>query len=85
MKPIPFPEQTMVLADKQEAFRTLPAFQDEEETISLWRLSWRERLKALITGRVWLRQRNCGEPLQPQLLTMDYPFEPTRTHRGSSS
>lgn len=34
----------------------------------------RERLKLLITGKLWLRQKNFGQPLQPQLPTVDTPF-----------
>ena len=74
MKPISFPEQTQVWAENQPPYLPLPAYTDQVETISLWGLSWRERLKILFTGRVWLRQCNYGDPLQPQLPTVDRPF-----------
>lgn len=30
------------------------AYRNEHETISCWRLTWRERLSALAFGKVWL-------------------------------
>ena len=74
MNPIGFPEQTIVWAENQPPYLPLPAYTDERETISLWSLSWRERLKVLFTGRLWLRQLNFGRALQPQALTVDCPF-----------
>lgn len=32
----------------------LPVWTDGEQCVSCWRLSWRERLAALLFGRVWL-------------------------------
>ena len=32
----------------------LPVYTDGQQCISCWRLSWRERLSALVFGRVWL-------------------------------
>ena len=46
------------------------------ETVSLWRLTWRERVRVLFTGRVWVRQLNFGQPLQPQKLSVMSPFLP---------
>ena len=66
MKPIQFPEQTMVWAENQPPYLPLPAYTDDRETISLWALTWRERIRALFTGRLWLRQLNFGAALQPQ-------------------
>lgn len=33
---------------------SLWVFNDESQCISRWKLTWRERLKALIYGRIWL-------------------------------
>ena len=76
MKPIPFPEHTSVWAKDQPPYLQLPAYSNERETISLWALTWRERLRVLWTGRLWLRQCNFGQPLQPQKLSVTSPFEP---------
>lgn len=74
MKPIEFPEQTQVWAKDQPPYLPLPAYSNERETISLWALTWRERLKLLFTGRLWLRQLNFGSALQPQAPTVHNPF-----------
>lgn len=74
MKPIEFPEQTQVWAKNQPPYLPLPAYVDGRDTITLWQLTWGERLRLLFMGRLWLRQLNCGQPLQPQLPTLDSPF-----------
>lgn len=74
MKPIEFPEQTVVWAKDQPPYLPLPAYSNERETISCWQLTWLERLVVLFTGRVWLRLCNFGKPLQPQTLTVYSPF-----------
>ncbi|GAG52146.1 unnamed protein product [marine sediment metagenome] len=75
MKPIEFPEQTMVWAEDQEPYLPLPAYTDARQTISCWQLTWRERLRVLFSGRLWLRLCNFGKPLQPQSLQTESPFE----------
>lgn len=74
MKPCRFPEQTTTWAENQPPYEPLPAFTNERETITLWQLSWIERLWIVLTGRLWLRQLNFGEPLQPQAPTVVRPF-----------
>ena len=39
---------------KEEEVLPLHVFSDGEQCISCWRLTWRERLSALLFGRVWL-------------------------------
>ena len=75
MKPVTFPEQTTVWAENQPPYLPLPAFTNERETISLWSLTWRERLRILVMGRLWLRQLNFGMPLQPQAPSTESPFK----------
>ncbi len=79
MTPIEFPEQTIVWAKNQPPYLPLPAYTDDRETISCWSLSWPERFKVLIRGRLWLRQMNFGQALQPQAPSIDTPFQPTVT------
>lgn len=83
MTAIEFPEQTMVWAKDQPPYLPLPAYTDERETISCWRLTWRERLAVLWHGRLWLRQMNFGAPLQPQAPCVETPFEPASTPGGT--
>lgn len=75
MTPIEFEQANARIAEHQDEYLTLPAFVNETETISLWKLTWRERLSILFRGRLWLRQMNCGQSLQPQLPTVEFPFE----------
>ena len=46
----------------------LPVWSDGEQCISLWQMTWRERLSALIFGRVWL-QVLSGQTQPPVALT----------------
>ena len=74
MKPIEFAEHNVVWAKDQKPLLPLPAYTDKVMTITKWRLSWRERIKILFTGSLWMQQRNLGKPLQAQKPTVDYPF-----------
>lgn len=56
--PVSFTQQNQVLlaAPGTESFvRPLPICRTENELISCWRLSWRERWEVLCHGRVYLR------------------------------
>lgn len=68
MKPVEFPEQTTVWAKDQPPYLPLPAYSNERETISCW------RLRVLFIGRLWLRQLNFGGALQPQAPSVECPF-----------
>ncbi len=74
MIPIEFKQQTTVWAKNQPPYLPLPAFTNEKETISCWKLTWYERFKLLFTGYLWLRQMNFSQPLQPQSPSIDTPF-----------
>ena len=50
----------------------LPAYRNQDLTISCWRMSWRERLRILFTGRSWL---HVYGPQPPIYVGSDYPFE----------
>lgn len=36
-------------------------------------MTWAERLRVLLTGRVFVSQMTFGRPLQPQVLKLDPP------------
>lgn len=75
MIPVKFPEQTVEVAKDQDEYLTLPAYQDEHETISCWELTDEELHQLMTTRRLWIRQMNFGFPLQPQLPQVENPFE----------
>ncbi len=64
MKPVDFKYSNTVLAKPEtwtdEQCGPLPIFRDDAQSISLWTMSLRERLSALIFGRVWVFVYNRG-------------------------
>jgi len=74
MIPIEFSEQTIIWAKNQPPYLPLPAYTNDRETISCWKLNWIERIKIILFGKLWLRQMNFGEALQPQAPCIDSPF-----------
>ena len=58
MKPIKFEEQTMILQKPKgmtdEECGTLPVYTDGKNCVSCWKMSWKERIKAILFGRIWL-------------------------------
>lgn len=74
MIPVPFDEQNTVFAKEQTEYQPLPAFYSggkEGYVISCWKLSFRERLRAFLHGRIYVSTMTFKQPLQPQLLTVD--------------
>lgn len=58
MKPIKFKEATKNLLKPEnmtdEEYSSLWVYNDGRECVSCWRLTWKERIKALLFGKVWL-------------------------------
>ena len=85
MRIVEFPEQTVVYAKDQQQYLTLPAYQyrnDPKGRIACcWRLTWRERVKVLLTGKVWHQVLTFNSRLQPQLLSVDKPDMPPEDTR----
>jgi hypothetical protein len=64
----------VVYAKNQPEYRPLPAIKCADGTvISRWRLTWRERLRVLFKGNLYLQQLTFNAPLQPQLPSVDEP------------
>jgi hypothetical protein len=75
MKLIGFPEQTVVIAKDQPEYKPMPAWVDGDgRVITCWKLTWKERLRLLIVGKLWHHILTFNKPVQPQLLSIDYPF-----------
>lgn len=76
MKPIEFPGQNCVYAKDQPEYLPLPAHKtDYGEVTSCWKLTWRERLRVLVSGRIWWSQLTFNQPLQPQLPSVVCPIK----------
>lgn len=74
MTPIEFDEQTTVLAKNQPEYQPLPVHVTGDSTRTMtacWKLTWRERLNLLFTGRLWISQMTFGQPFQPQLPSVE--------------
>lgn len=58
MKPIKFKEATKNLLKPEnmtdEECSSIWVYNDGRECVSCWRLTWKERIKALLFGKVWL-------------------------------
>ena len=76
MRPVFFPGSNCVFAKDQPEYLPLPAHRSgyDGTVTSCWKLTWRERLKVIFTGRVWLQQLAFGSPLQPQRPSIDRPM-----------
>jgi hypothetical protein len=72
MKPIEFKEHNVVFAKNQPEYIPLPAYKyagTDGEVVSCWQLSFIERMRLLLTGKVWLMMLTFHEPLTPVSLT----------------
>lgn len=74
MEPIEFPEANVTFAKDQPEYNPLPCLRTENgQLLICWKLSWRERLKVLMTGVIWHTISTFGQNLQPQLMEADKP------------
>ena len=77
MKAINFKESNVALGRppgmSEEECSGLHIFTDQTVCISLWKLDWRERLKMLFTGKVWLGVLS-GHTQPPVWVKADFPF-----------
>lgn len=75
MKPIYFKEHTVVLAKYQKQYVDLPAWKGEDgEVICLMKCTFLERIRILLTGKIWYRQLTFNNTFQPIILQLEYPF-----------
>ncbi len=78
MKPSKFPQANASFGEGQPHVEPLPAFfgqSPEGEVISCWGMTWRERLRVIFTGRVWVVVQTFNNPLQPMILDVAEQFE----------
>ena len=68
MKPIEFEGHNKVYAKDQPQYQPLPVFKAETpegECVSCWQLSFKERMRILWTGKLWLSMMTFNKPLTP--------------------
>lgn len=74
MKPLRFPGSHIVYAKDQGEYLPLPACKDSDGIVtSCWGMTWRERLKAALTGRVWVRAMTFNKGPQPINVSVERP------------
>lgn len=57
MEPIKFKQSNITLRapkGQEKSCGSLPVYRDDDQIISCWQLSFKERLRALLIGRIWL-------------------------------
>jgi len=68
----------IVFAKDQPEYNPLPALPVDDgygTIVTRWRLTWRERLRVLVRGDVYLSVMTLGKALQPVLLEVNPPSE----------
>ena len=76
----------VVYAKDQPEYLPLPAVRNDTGTvITCWQMTWRERLAALLHGKIFLTMQTFNGPLQPVKLGIRLPAfatEPPAGERG---
>ena len=70
--PIEFKEQNVVFAKDQKEYKPLPALVKNDAygtVVTCWKMSFRDRIKALVTGRIWVYEASFNKPLTPILIS----------------
>lgn len=76
MQLVEFPEADVTVGADQPEYIPLPAHRvgnREGELVCCWQLTLIERLKVLVTGKVWHSILTFNDPLQPQRLSVEKP------------
>lgn len=71
MENVKFEGCNVVYGTGQPEYTPLHAQKSGNITITCYKLTFKERIKILFSGRLWLGQMNFGDPLQPQLPALD--------------
>ena len=74
MKIYKFKECNFEYAKDQPEYLPLPCYRYKDgEVVSCWSLDWKERLKVLFSGKIFLSILTFNHPLQPQKISVDNP------------
>lgn len=76
MTPTNISGKNCVYAKDQPEYLPLPARRDEAGMVtSCWKLTWKERLKLLLMGKIFLTVMTFNQPLQPIRLSTKDDYE----------
>jgi hypothetical protein len=68
MIPTTFKDQNCVFAENQPEYQPLPALKINDKygsVITCWKMSFKERIRAFITGKIWISEASFNKPLTP--------------------
>lgn len=66
----------VVYAENQPEYLQLPAYKREDgEVTCCFSLSLKEKIKVLLTGRIWISILTFNKPLQPILVSVNKPID----------
>ena len=74
MKAVEFKHHNIVFAKDQPEYLPLPALKIDSpqgEIVSCWKLSFKERIKVLFLGNVWLSLMMFNKPLTPSYMSVN--------------
>jgi len=72
MKPIKTKDTNMTIAKNQPEYLPLPAHVSSDGVVTTcWEFSFKDKLKALFLGRIYLQILSFGKRIQPVKLTME--------------
>ena len=71
MKPIEFKEQNCIYAKDQPEYLPLPVYKIGGTITCCWKLSFKERIKLLFNGILYVTIMNFNNPLQPHRIVID--------------
>lgn len=72
MTPKRFKEANVTFAENQPEYLPLPAFRNQSpqgEVTTCWNLTFKERLRVLFKGEIWLCLLTFNKPLTPTFIT----------------
>lgn len=76
MKPVTFPQALSIFGADQKEYLPLPAYRHKDDwhcVSSCWGMTFKERIKVLFTGKVWVTMPTFGKPLSPVKVSADEP------------
>ncbi len=74
MKPVEFKHQNVVFAKDQPEYQPLPALKIDSpqgEVVSCWQMTFKERIKVFVTGKIWLSLMSFNKPLTPSFMSVN--------------
>jgi len=76
MEPIEFKGANVAFGENQPEYNQLPALRKKDgKVVTCWGLTWRERIKILFTGKMWISLHTFNNPITPMLPSTDKPVD----------